>query len=49
MKRGGSSESNKYDENEYINVKNLKTKFRKVCDNYLLKKYDKLYYKKKIN
>ena len=47
MKKGSSSESIKYEEKEYLNVKNLKTQFRKVCDNSLLKNDDKLYYNKK--
>lgn len=30
MKKGSSSESIKYEEKEYLNVKNLKTQFRSL-------------------
>ena len=44
MKRSRSSEPIKYNENELINIKNLKTAFRKSTANYKLSKDNKLIY-----
>ena len=37
-----------FESNEFINVKNLKTQFKRVCNNYIIKNNDKLFNKKKL-
>ena len=45
-KKGRNSTGIEFDKNELINIKNLKTQFKRVCNNYLIKEGNKLYYLK---
>lgn len=47
-KVGSSSSGVKIEENEILIIKNLKTQFRRVCEKYVLKNKNQLYYKKPI-
>ena len=44
--KGRNSTGIEYEKNELINIKNLKTQFKRVCKNYLIKEGCKLYYLK---
>jgi hypothetical protein len=37
-----------YESNEFINVKNLKTQFKRVSNNYIIKNNNNFFYKKKL-